>query len=167
MGWRRHLPRASPARVRATRGSTWGVLRRPRQELADQAAHAAWKAWPGNDKSRGGAPRGARPRSQAGAARKCRAAAPAAHGALAMPRRFSALRSPRLGPGEKEPGPPSGGLPRGAGGLLPHLTNPLISMTFIVPAEIGRFRLRPEPNVKQPLLGLVAMWARNGDRAWR
>ena len=71
MGWRRHLPRASRARVRAARGSTRRSLRTSRQELADGSAKASalQEAWPGTEKSRGGAPGGARLRSQGGAAR--------------------------------------------------------------------------------------------------
>ena len=85
-------------RARATRGSTWGTLRSPRQELADGGATSApQKAWPGNRKdAASGAPRGALPRSQEEAARRkrARAASPAAQGALAKPLRFPALRSP-------------------------------------------------------------------------
>ena len=50
MGWRRHLPRAHQVAY-GRRGSTWGVRRRPRQELADQVVNALGKRGPGPKKA--------------------------------------------------------------------------------------------------------------------
>jgi hypothetical protein len=92
----RHLRRGSQPRLRATRGSTWGVLWRPRQELADRRAQMLpGKRGPGPKKAaKQSAGRRAFP-----IAREC--GTPRCAGWLRQPPRelrklprFSALRSP-------------------------------------------------------------------------
>jgi hypothetical protein len=163
---------ASPACPRAAPGTALGVLRPLCEELADDAAdrkiRRARKRGP-ELKHRGNAmPRAAVERREArvpdrnGAQQTARSA-----GRLRQPltgprkpRRFSALRSPRLPPGEKEACAPLRRLgQRGAVGLLRRLTNQLIPMAFSVCGKLRRFPENPEPNVKQRLLGL-APWGR-------
>src|SRR5215213_3658630 len=104
MGWRRHLPRVSRARVRAARGSTLDVLRRRRQELAvTRFSSTAWKAWRGTEKPPWSAGRRAFPIAREGGTPRTRAGAvsPTARGASQAPA-FPALRAPRLSRGGRE-----------------------------------------------------------------
>jgi hypothetical protein len=62
---------------------------------------------------------------------------------------------------------PSGGLPRGVGGLLPQQLKTLIFLAFQRQAEIRRFGPRREPDVKQRLIPKPLGDRGTGVWAWR
>src|SRR5947209_682315 len=152
------------------RSATWGVLRRPRQELADQAARRKppGKRGPGSKKPRWSAGRRASSiaRGRRHASHACRVTSPATRGGAQAPAFPGAPLPSAYAAEERQNANPSGGLPRGAGRLLPHQVKPLILKELPPLTEMRRIALWPEPNVKQPLLGHGVMGTRSGAWTW-